>query len=338
MSRFFFRAAIVLGLIAAGAAFAARNAAPAPSRIHNVRDMNTTQIRALDKNRTAVLLPGGILEEHGPYLPAYTDGIFSEQLTDELAKAIAARTDWSVLVFPTVPLGSSGSNEYGGKFTFPGTYAVRSETLRAVSMDLATELGEHGFRWLFVINVHGAALHNHALDQAGDYFHDAYGGRMVHLWGQVPVIQGWGLAMMDGMTPEQKKEDGDSLHGGLDETSMMLYLRPELVSPDYKKAPPLTGVGLEANLAIARAKGWEGYFGSPRLADAALGKKIWTSFSAACVDYTLKVLGGLDPSKTQRYGDLQAANPELAALEKASLAHEREIAAKEKGWIEKNVR
>jgi creatinine amidohydrolase/Fe(II)-dependent formamide hydrolase-like protein len=30
-----------------------------------------------------------------------------------------------------------------------------------------------------------------------------------------------------------KKSDGVSLHGGMDETSLMLYLRPNLVAPDY---------------------------------------------------------------------------------------------------------
>ncbi len=135
-----------------------------------------------------VLLPGGILEEHGPYLPAHTDGILSERLTQELARAIAAKKPgWKVLVFPPIPLGASGSNELGGHFTFAGTYAVRPATLRAVFMDLAAELGEQGFRWVIVVNVHGAPLHNRALDQASDFFRDTYGGRMVHLWGLVPV-------------------------------------------------------------------------------------------------------------------------------------------------------
>jgi creatinine amidohydrolase/Fe(II)-dependent formamide hydrolase-like protein len=41
--------------------------------MYRVAELNTEQIRALDRARTAVILPGGILEEHGPYLPSYTD-------------------------------------------------------------------------------------------------------------------------------------------------------------------------------------------------------------------------------------------------------------------------
>ena len=53
-------------------------------------------------------------------------------------------------------------------------------------MDLATELGEQGFRWVFIIHGHGAPIHNRALDEAGDYFHDIFGGTMVHLLGLMP--------------------------------------------------------------------------------------------------------------------------------------------------------
>jgi creatinine amidohydrolase/Fe(II)-dependent formamide hydrolase-like protein len=84
-----------------------------------VADLNTAQIRALDRAKTVVLLPGGMLEEHGPYLPAYTDGILSERLTDELARAaVAGKPGWTALRFPQMPAGSSGSNELGGHFVF----------------------------------------------------------------------------------------------------------------------------------------------------------------------------------------------------------------------------
>src|SRR3970282_604652 len=75
-----------------------------------------------------------------------------------------------------------------GKHVFPGTYAVRTTTLRAVFMDLAAELGEQGFRWIFVIHGHGAPNHNRVLHQAGDYFRDVYGGHMVHLSDVIPDV------------------------------------------------------------------------------------------------------------------------------------------------------
>jgi creatinine amidohydrolase len=104
---------------------------PAAAQVLEVGNLGTERIRALDRARTVVLLPGAVLEEHGPYLPALTDGILSERLTRELARGIAARPGWTVLVFPQISVGASGSNELGGQFVFPGTYAVRPSTLRA---------------------------------------------------------------------------------------------------------------------------------------------------------------------------------------------------------------
>ena len=87
-----------------------------------------------------------------------------------------------------IPLGSGGANEIGEKWSYPGSYTVRPATLRAVYMDLATSLGEQGFRWIFVVNSHGSPNHNVVLDQAGDYFRDTFGGHMspaastAHVW------------------------------------------------------------------------------------------------------------------------------------------------------------
>ena len=72
---------------------------------------------------------------------------------------------------------------------------MRPSTLKAIYMDLATELGEQGFKWIMVVHVHGSPMHIAALDDAGDWFRDTYGGRMVNLWGLLPVIGGWGSAM-----------------------------------------------------------------------------------------------------------------------------------------------
>ena len=46
-------------------------------------------------------------------------------------------------------------------------------TLRAIYMDLGTELGEQGFCWIVLVHNHGAPNHHKALNQASDYFHDS---------------------------------------------------------------------------------------------------------------------------------------------------------------------
>ena len=310
-------------------------ASPAGAQVLRLIDLNAAQLRALDRSKPVVLLTGGMLEEHGPYLPAYTDGILSDRLTQEIARSVVAKKPgWTVLLFPQIPFGSSGSNEIGGRFSFPGTYAVRPSTLRAVFMDLASELGDQGFRWIMVVHVHGAPLHIRAIDDAGDFFHDAYGGRMINLWDLIPVISGWGNAMVAAMTDAQKKEDGSSLHGGMDEHSLILHLAPDLVAPGYKSAPAVTGQSLQESFEVARQPSWPGYLGSPRLATAALGETIWNAFSAAASDQTLKILGGADPAAIPRYADILERNP-IYQKEWIAPARARDEAldAKQREWM-----
>jgi FtsP/CotA-like multicopper oxidase with cupredoxin domain len=78
---------------------------PAQAQVYRLADLNTEQIRALNPMKTAAIIPGGILEEHGPYLPSYSDGFFAEAYSRELANAIVSRPGWTVLMFPQIPLG-----------------------------------------------------------------------------------------------------------------------------------------------------------------------------------------------------------------------------------------
>jgi creatinine amidohydrolase/Fe(II)-dependent formamide hydrolase-like protein/ketosteroid isomerase-like protein len=304
----------------------------ASAEVLRVAELNTRQIQALDRQKTVVFLQGGMLEEHGPYLPAFTDGILSERLTLEVAQGVVAKKpEWTALLFPPVSVGASGYNEIGGHFVFPGTYAVRPSTLKTMYMDLANQLGEQGFKWIMVVHVHGSPLHIGALDEAGDYFRDAYGGRMVNLWGLLPVIGGWGIGM-GSMTDAQKKEDGVSLHGGADEHSLMLHLQPNLVAQDYQQAPTVTGASYTQSMAVARQKDWPGYIGAPRLGNAALGRRIWTSFSAAALKTTLEILDGADPAKYPRYLPLMATNPPYQEWIAAANERDRALGERQHAW------
>lgn len=307
----------------------------ASAEVVRVGDLNTRQIRALDRDRTVVFLQGGMLEEHGPYLPAFTDGILSERLTLEIANGVAAKKpNWTALLFPPVSVGASGYNEIGRQFVFPGTYAVRPSTLRSIYMDIATELGEQGFKWIMVVHVHGSPLHIAALDEAGDYFRDTYGGRMVNLWGLLPVIGGWGSAMSV-MTEAQKKEDGVSLHAGLDEHSLMLHLQPNLVAPDFRQAPSVSGSTYAESVEAARQKDWTGYIGAPRLGNATLGRGIWTSFSAAALKTTLEILDGTDPATYPRYLPYMQKNPSYQEWIASATARDRAIGERQQSWLAK---
>jgi creatinine amidohydrolase/Fe(II)-dependent formamide hydrolase-like protein len=267
------------------------------AQVRHVAELTADEIRALDRARTAVILPGGVLEQHAGHLPSYSDGFMNQRIAEALARAIAARPGWTALVFPMIPLGSGGANEIGGKYSWPGTYAVRVSTLRAIFMDLATELGDQAFRWVFVVHNHGSPWHNQALDDAGDFFRDTYAGRMVNLGGIEPDWARIGAAGKGLVTPEILAEDADSVHGGLSETSRVMYVRPNLVSSERVKATPSVTTPPAQLVSTATAPGWPGYFGAPRHASAALGKAFTTrrpnrGSASRCKSWTAPTSGG----------------------------------------------
>ena len=82
---------VTFGLAAIAAAACVGGARLAHAQVHRMAELNTAQIRALDRQRTAVILPGGILEEHGPYLPSYTDGYYNEHATADIIQIASAQ-------------------------------------------------------------------------------------------------------------------------------------------------------------------------------------------------------------------------------------------------------
>ncbi len=304
------------------------------AQVYQLAELNTEQIRALDHERTVVLLPGGILEEHGPYLPSFADGYYNEYLTDELAKAIADRPGWAAVVFPTIPLGSGGANEIGHKYAFPGTYAVRPATLRAVFMDLASEFGEQGFRWIFVIHAHGSPDHNRALDEAGDYFRDIYGGHMVHLWGLLVEAKSDSLVQA-AIGNEGVAANGFTVHAGVGEHSTVWYLRPDLVPPDIMEARPVTAQDVLELVPLAQAEDWPGYFGSPRHASAELGEQLLQESISARVKLALSILDGLDEREIPRYADFMYQISEINGIMERSRAHDAKRELQQKEWLER---
>src|SRR5215813_2382935 len=160
---------------------------------------------------------------------------FNQNLSDDLASGIAARPGWTALVMPSIPLGSGTANEIGEKYSFPGSCTILPTTLRAIFMDLADQLDQQGFRWIVAVHGHGDPAHNRMLDQAGDYFHNTYGGEMVNLFGYL-----WAMKLKEFRTPEQQLEDGLAEHATMTETSWILALKPKAVAPDFKAARPYT--------------------------------------------------------------------------------------------------
>ena len=301
-------------------------AAQASAAVLHFGELNTRQVRELDRSRTVLIVPGGILEEHGPYLPAGTDGIFNQRLAEDLARAIAAKPGWNAVLLPSIPLGAGAANEIGGKYSFPGSATVMPQTLRAIFMDLGDQFGAQGFRWILVVHGHGDPAHNRMLDDAGDYFHDTYGGVMLNVFGYL-----WAMEPREFRTQEQRAADGLAEHATMTETSVILALEPGKVAPDFRSAPAQTGATMPALQQIAANESWPGYFGAPALATPELGQKVYGLWLERARELVLGVLDGKPVAGLPRYGTLYADDPADAA----AIAVNSEMESRHRAWLEK---
>ncbi len=236
---------------------------------------------------------------------------------------------------PTIPLGTFPASEIGGQYGFPGSYTVRTATLRAVFMDLATDLGEGGFKYVVLVNLHGGPTHNVALDDAAAFFGDMYGGRMIHVTGLASVQ---GAVPRDVFTTAQRSAEGFSPHADADEHSRVLFLRPDTVAPDLASAPALIARNFDEAVAIARRPGWPGYFGTPAIASASAGSRAMNAIAQAAVDAVLRVLDGDAGDAMRRVADGMLSDAGFKRLTDTSLEHERQVEARETEWLARHRR
>jgi hypothetical protein len=169
------------------------------------------------------------------------------------------------------------------------------------------------------------------LDQAGAFFHDSYGGQMVHLRGfmEAPDCCPAGHDML---SAEAKKADGFSVHGDIMEHARILYLRPDLVPASIAEAPAQTARDFQQLVELARADGWPGYFGAPAYATAAIGFAHQQQRSRRVVAAAIKILDGWDPTAEPRYGDTILKITPAIGIEQLR-QHENEREARQRAWL-----
>jgi creatinine amidohydrolase/Fe(II)-dependent formamide hydrolase-like protein len=305
------------------------------SQVLMISELSVRDIERLNRDQTVVIIPGGNIEEHGPYLPSFTDGYLNEWLASRTAEAIIAERGGTVLMFPTIPLGVGSPEDFGGLSPFSGSYTVRPETLRAVYMDLANALGEDGFRTIFIVNRHGAPAHNKALLEAADYFNERFDGTMAVL---TSLIHEDGMRVPNHLTSKQNQENGVDVHSGEEETSQMLFLKPGLVHDDYTSAAPVTANSPDVLTEIAERPGWPGYFGSPRVATPTAGAMIVEYRTSQTIDLALRILDGFDWRGLSTRADRSRMNSSFRTADANNIARAGEERRRQEIWLESDHR
>jgi creatinine amidohydrolase len=171
---------------------------------------------AIDPERTVAILPVAAIEQHGPHLPVSVDTTISQGLVDAIIAA--APDDLPITFLPPQVIGKS--NEH---MAFPGTLSLSTNTLIGLWTDIAESVWASGIRKLVLLNSHGGQVQ--IMDIVA---RDMRVRRKMF----VATASLWGVGLPKGLFPAEELSHG--IHGGEVETSMMLYLRPDLVRQDQR--------------------------------------------------------------------------------------------------------
>ncbi len=185
--------------------------AQGPSKALVLQEMTWADVRDYLENCDMVIIPLGATEQHGPHLPLGTDYYEAQGMS----RLISART--GVMVAPVLLAGYSVYHS-----GFPGTLSLKPETMEEVLFETVEMLIKYGFRRFLFFNYHGG---NNIVQQK--IIH-----RINHTTEAVAVAIGHG-------SPIEKEEEGEFFdwHAGVSETSIMLYLKPELVKMERAEKP-----------------------------------------------------------------------------------------------------
>ncbi|MGW2280085.1 creatininase family protein [Streptomyces sp. NPDC001770] len=232
------------------------------SDVQRLTDLTSSQVTEAVRGRT-VIWPVGAIEQHGPHLPLSVDLLLAEAFADEIARDLGAFT------LPAQAIGARSLPQSGGGLHFPGTVHIAGDTLIRFLRETISSLATLPLSRLIVVNGHyeNEPFLFEALDQArGQGLLDST---------EVFAFSWWSLVRDSFTDAEIPRFPGwHAEHAGVTETSLMLHLRPDLVTderPDHDQ-PPRAGVYLHP-VDVEKTTN-QGILSSTSGSSAALGEKL----------------------------------------------------------------
>jgi len=266
----------------------------ANTNVLKLEKLTFPEIDNLDREKTIFFITFGNLEEHGPHIPIGSDYYQAIGVRDRLIERLQTTyLDYAFVIFPVIPLGEGGANDLARQFDHIGTFGVRYETLRDVSIDLGGSIAQKGFQNIFLIHSHGATLHNIAFSEAANFVSDNYGVRMVNITSLVFGEGFYSDAVLDKhLGIGWQDEIGITGHAGTAETSANLYLH-DLVKPEFKDLEPFVIKDFPGIFTIHERDGWQGYWSDPSRASKEIGEELINDFVDRSFRIAEKVLASL---------------------------------------------
>lgn len=168
----------------------------------NLEEMSWTDVE--EQEPKVALLPTGSTEQHGPHCPMATDTIIAEAI------AMRAAEETETFLLPTINIGVSREHA-----NFPGSLYLNPEVFRAQLRDIILSTNNSGINKFVVVNGHGGNVSS-IQEVCKELYHDH----------DVKAIE-W--TWFNALSP---REMG---HAGKLETSLIMYLREELINKPIQK-------------------------------------------------------------------------------------------------------
>ena len=224
-----------------------------------VKELNPAQVTAVLGNDPRLIIPIGTCEQHGPHLPLGCDTIIVERMADDLS------AEYGVLRAPTVEYGVNVDTERG----FTGNASLRKKTLHRMLNDLIDSWEATGVREFILLTAHGHDPHQEAL------------ATVITTAARVRVVDMFGVNLSDLLQGQR-----EAMHGDEVDTSIMLFLAPELVNLDLAQDYMMSREQLRRYRRgwLTVPSGSAGSIGRPSLADAEKGKRIYERIFAKISD------------------------------------------------------
>ena len=221
-------------------------------------NMRREQFEKARADRPVVVVPVGSIEQHGPHCPVDVDISNAHGIVVHAAELVQ---DFPFIVGPEISLGFTHYNR-----GFPGTVTLALETFINVVCDVCRSIHGNGFERIVLVNGHGGNHHPMRSAAVKLAEEDIY----------VLALSHWELVRQE-LIEWSERDQGSIGHGGEWETSIQLYLRPELVDRSKQVAenwvPSVSPEFAHITFPERQRETPHGVMGDPTVASAEKGER-----------------------------------------------------------------
>lgn len=211
-----------------------------------------------DNNYEVAVIPWGALEPHNLHLPYLTDCI----LAKEISLSVVSKSGLNkAIVLPEISMGSQNP----GQTTYTGCIHYTQETQKHILLDIVVSLKLQGITKILIINGHMGNCFKPIIRDIKQLYPET--DIIVVNYLDIPEL------------PHSKYFENQEDHAGEIETSLMMYLKPELVNLSYCGTGENKGFSMKT---LLRKVGWaprnwiketdDTGIGDPRLSSSEKGR------------------------------------------------------------------